>query len=170
MNIYNLIILNFTVLFKWIIFNAFSPGNQCKKLLKNLDKLNIPDAFKEFKDVFQSLKDIHYLCNQDLLSHNYQEVIDNFRSSWFKLTDEYDISTTPKIHILLDHLEDYFDLTNITLKKVTDELCENMHQVLNKMLIKSMYFVKDVSNPNHGPRLLSAVKHLNSYNLYLANK
>ena len=50
------------------------------------------------------------------------------------------------------------------------ELCENMHQVLIKMLVKSMYYVKDIANPNHGPRLFRAVKHLKSYNLYIANK
>ena len=103
------------------------------------------------------------MCNQQLLAHNYQEVINQFRSAWFALTDEYNISTTPKIHILLDHLEDYFDRTNITLIKVTDELCENMHQHLGRRLVKSMYFVKDVLNPNHGDRLFRAVRHLNSY-------
>ena len=98
------------------------------------------------KGIFKSIKDIHCLCNQDFLSHNDQEVIDNFRSSWFKLTDEYNISITPKIHIILDQFEHYFDLSNITLQyyKVTDILCENMHQVLSKMVTKSMYYVKDM--------------------------
>ena len=102
------------------------------------------------------------MCNQQLFPHNYQEVIDQFRLAWFALTGKYNISTTPKIHILLDHLEDYFDLTNMTLIKVTDKLCVNMHQHLGKKSIISMYFVKDVLNPNHGERLLRAVRHLNS--------
>ena len=133
--------------------------------LKKLDLLNLPDAFKEFYDVFKTLQDLHVMCNQQLLPHNYQEVIDRFKSAWFALMDEYMISTTPKIHILIDHLEDYFDLTNVTLLKVSDELCENMHQYLAKRLAKSMYFVKDVSNPNHGARLFRAIRHLNSYNI-----
>ena len=135
-----------------------------------LDQIQIPDAFQEFKDVFQSIKDLHFMCNQELLSHDYQRVINEFRSTWYRLTDEYDISTTPKVHILLDHLEDYFDITNMTLRKVSDELCENMHQFLNRRLVRSMYHVKDVTNPNHGPRLFRAVMHLNSYNLCLENK
>ena len=149
---------------------CYSPGNQCRKLLKNIDLLNIPEAFIEFKIVFQKIKDIHYLCNQELLSHDYQQVIDDFRSAWYKLTDEYDISTTPKIHIILNHLEDYFDLTDMTLRKVSDELCENMHQFLGRRLLRSLYYVKDVRNPNHGPRLCRAVKHLNSYNLCIDDK
>ena len=31
-----------------------------------------------------------------------------------------------------------------------DKLCENMHQVLSKMVDKSMYYVKDVSNSKYG--------------------
>ena len=97
-------------------------------------------------------------------------MIDRFRTSWYNLTDEYDISTTPKVHILLDHLEDYFDLSNITLIKTTDELCENMHQFLNRRLMKSFYFVKDISNPNHGKKMFRAVRHLNTYNLCIVKK
>ena len=57
--------------------------------------------------------------------------------------------------------------TDITLIKTTDELCEHMHQYLNKMLLRSFYYVKDISNPSHGPRLFRAVRHLNSYNIYI---
>lgn len=139
--------------------NFHSPGIQCRKLL---DLLEIPDGFSEFYDTLKAVKELHKMCNKQLLPHDYQEVIDKFRSAWYNLTEEWDISTTPKIHILLDHLEDYFDLTNMTLIKVTDELCENMHQFVSKRLMKSFYYVKDVSNPNHGPRLFRAIMHLNS--------
>ena len=145
-------------------------GNQCRSLLKKIEELDIPDCFQEFKDVFIEIRNLHYLCNQQVLSSNYQKVIDDFRSSWYKLTDEYNISTTPKIHILLDHLEDYFDESNMTLIKATDELVENMHQFLAKRLSRSLYLVKNVSNPAHGPRLFRAVMHLNSYNICIRNK
>ena len=130
-----------------------------------LEVMEIPEAFKEFSDVFLALRSLHQMCNQQLLPHDYYRVIDNFRTSWYTLTNEYDISTTPKIHILLDHLEDYFYQTNMTLIKVTDKLCENMHKYLSKRLVQSMYHVKDVSNPNHGARLIRALRHLNTYNL-----
>ena len=142
-------------------------GNQCRSILKHIENLGIPDCFSEFKDVLIAIRDLHQLCNEQLLPSNYHKVIDQFRKAWYKLTDEYDISTPPKIHILLDHLEDYFDLTDITLIKTTDELCEHMHQYLNKMLLRSFYYVKDISNPSHGPRLFRAVRHLNSYNIYI---
>jgi hypothetical protein len=77
-----------------------------------------------------------------------------------------DLTSLQKVN-LLHHLEDYFDLTDTTLIKTTDELCENMHQFLNRMLLRSVYYVKDVSNRSHGLRLFRAVKHLNSYNIYI---
>ena len=109
-------------------------GNQCRALLRKIEYLQIPDCFKEFKDVFLAIKDIHTLSNQPILSCNYHKVIDNFRQAWYRLRSTYTISTTPKIHILLDHLEDYFDETDMTLLNVLDELVENMHQFLHKRL------------------------------------
>jgi hypothetical protein len=146
-------------------------GNQCKNLLKKIEDMQIPECFKEFKDVFLAIRDLHEVCNAQVLSCNYPKVIDNFRTAWFKLTNEYpNVSTTPKIHIILHHLEDYFDETNMTLIKATDELVENMHQYLHKRLMRSNYLVKDLSNPNQGHRLYRAVRHLNSYNIILAKK
>ena len=146
-------------------------GNQCRSILRSIHKLNIPDRFSAFREVLLAINDLHRLCNDQILSCNYPKIIDEFRLAWFQLIGEFgDISTTPKIHILLHHLEDYFDLSNTTLVKTTDELCENMHQFLNKRLMKSSYFVKDVSNQSHGDRLFRAVKHLNSYNIYVVNK
>ena len=69
------------------------------------------------------------------------------------------------MHIILEHLMDYLDETGLSLVKTSDELIENMHQYLHKLLLKSFYKVKDVTNPNHGKRLYRAVMHLNSYNI-----
>ena len=142
-------------------------GNQCRAILKKVHLLEIPPVFEEFKDVLLRINQLYHLCNEQLLRGDYHKVIDSFRSAWYNLVDEYDISTTPKIHILLDHLEDYFENCNVTLIKTSDELTENMHQVLNRRLMRSLYFVKDVLNPAHGARLFRAVQHLNSYNLHI---
>ena len=142
-------------------------GNQCRAILKKVHLLEIPPVLVEFKDVLLSIDQLYQLCNSQLLSSNYHKTIDNFRSAWYKLVDEYNISTTPKEHILLDHLEDYFENCNVTLIKTSDELTENMHQVMNRRMMRSFYYVKDVSNPAHGARLFRAVRHLNSYNLHI---
>ena len=70
--------------------------------------------------------------------------------------------TTP---IKTDHLVDYFDLTEITLHKTSDELIENMNQLMHKHLRKG-YWEKDTDNPSYDFKLLFAVKHIDCYNLH----
>ena len=139
-------------------------GNQCRKILKNICSLQIPEHLVEYKNVLLNLRSLHIVCNSECLPHNYTEVLDKFSSSWYQLQEKYKISTTPKIHIILDHLEDYFDETQITLLKTSDEIVESMHQVVYKRLMKG-YNVKDISNPTHGDRLFNLVCRINTYNL-----
>ena len=86
--------------------------------------LNIPQFFLIFKDVFLAPRKLYFLYNKELLPCNYQKTIDCFCSAWFNLTEMFSGSTTPKLHILTDHLEDYFQMTDAILIKTSDELCE----------------------------------------------
>ena len=122
-------------------------GNQCRKILNNIKKLKIPDYLKEYRIVLSNLRNLHIVCNSDYLPHNYTEVLDKFSSSWCNLRNKFNISTTPKIHIILHHLEDYFDGTELTLKKCTDELVESMHQFVFKRMMKG-YHVKILTVPS----------------------
>ena len=79
---------------------------------------------------------MYLVFNSQLLSHNYLEAIYNFIESCVQLASKFKNSTTPKLHIIIDHLCDYFDKTNLTLIKASDEIVENFHQLFNKMLIK----------------------------------
>ena len=139
-------------------------GKQCRLILRNINKLNTPSEMIEFKEVLKTLKYLHILCNEENLPYNYEKKIDDFARACFKLKVKFHISTTPKIHILIDHLSDYFDLTNMSLRKITEEVVEQMHQYVHKRLNKG-YWVKDINNPNHGILLLRAVNHINCYNL-----
>ena len=140
-------------------------GNQCRLLLKNVNRLQIPDDLADFKDVLIALRRLHSVCNDDYLSMNYVEIIDNFSFAWFKLTNFHKISTTPKLHIVLDHLCNYFDEYGVTLKTVSDELVESMHSYVEKCMNRSGYKVKSVLNPSHGKKLFRALMHVNCYNL-----
>ena len=40
-------------------------------------------------------------------------------------------------------------ITEVTLKSVTDELVENMHQHVKKFIVRSGYKVNEKTNPNH---------------------
>ena len=54
------------------------------------------------------------------------------------------------IHILLDHLEDFFDDMERTLKDTSDE---HLHPYLNKHFVHSIYLVKHINNPSQGSKL-----------------
>ena len=97
-------------------------------------------------------------------------MINKFSNKWFILADKYKLPTTPKVHIILDHLKEYFDTTNLSLVKTSDQLIENMHQYVHKVMSRSNYYVKHVENPNHGKYLYQAVKHINSMNISIRNK
>ena len=88
----------------------------------------------EFQEVLISLSKLHKVCNANHLPYNYVKVIDDFSTAWYKLSDKFRISTTPKLHIILHQLYDYFNEINITLKHVTDELVEYMHKFVDKCM------------------------------------
>ena len=147
-----------------LLYYTIHSGNQCRLLLENINKLHIPESLIEFKCALKDLKALHVTCNSQVLPHNYCEIIDNFSRSWCNLSVKFNLSTTPKVHILTEHLCDYFDDTSLTLVKVTDEIVESSHQLFNKTISKG-YKVKDLSNPSHGVLLHNAVRTHNTYNL-----
>ena len=113
---------------------------------------------------YLALQSLHIVCNSEVLPHNFIEVLDKFSSSWFQLKKKFNVSTSNKIQIILDHLEDYFCETDMTLLKTSEEVAESMHQAVYKHLMKG-YNVKDISNSNHGEKLLDNVRRINTYNL-----
>ena len=54
----------------------------------------------EFTEVLITLGKLHIVCNDDYLCANYQKVIEAFSHVWYKLSNAYKISTTPKLHIV----------------------------------------------------------------------
>ena len=91
-------------------------------------------------------------------------MLDKFSSSWFKLRNRFNISTKPKIHIILYHLEDNFDDAELTLKQCTDKLVESMHQFVYKSMMKG-YIIKNIDSPKHGDMLFNLVRSINCNNL-----
>ena len=148
----------------YLVHYTFNAGYQCRLLLENINKLHIPESLVEFKSALKDLKALHVTCNSQVLPHNYCEIIDNFSRSWFNLSVKFNLSTTPKVHILTEHLCDYFDDSSLTLIKVTDEIVESCHQLFNKTISKG-YKIKSLSSTTHGVLLHNAVLRYNTYNL-----
>ena len=145
-------------------------GNQCRIILRNVHNFKIPQRYIEFENALESLNELNHLISKEMLPNDYVAVINRFSNKWFILSDKFQLSTPPKIHIIIDHLQDYFDATGLSLVKTSDQLIENMHQFVHKHMSRSNYYVNHVRNPHHGRLLFKAVQHLNCMNIYIKNK
>ena len=109
-------------------------GPQCRIILKNIKKLKIPPELTEFEDCFLALRNLHEMTSRKELPDNYAAVIKQFSDSYNVLVDRFGITTPNKVHLIMDHLEDYYDFTKKSLRDCCDELVEAMHQFLKKRM------------------------------------
>lgn len=109
------------------------------------------------------LKDVNKLVSCPVLPDNYKEVISSWRESWNQLFKNGQITETNKIHILNDHLEDYYDETGMSLTRTSDQTIESCHQFVDKVLRRSNYWVKDVLSDKCGQKLYRGILHINGY-------
>ena len=75
------------------------------------------------------------------------------------------VTVPNKVHIIIDHVEDYIDATGHGLGTTIDQIVEACHSQLNKRLVSSNYWVKDLTSEIHGIKLFKAILHFNSYNI-----
>ena len=76
-----------------------------------------------------------------------------------------EISEINSIHIINDHLEDYYDLTHESLVKVSDHTVESAHQWIEKVLRRTNSWVKDLESDAHGEHLLRGIMIHNTYSM-----
>ena len=82
-----------------------------------------------------------------------------------KLHTEFRFPITPKLHIIFEHLPEYFEMTGKTLRRKTHQTVEVTHSKLDKFIKNHNYQIRDVTSEKAGEFLLKAIKHFNSYNL-----
>ena len=99
------------------------------------------------------------------MAENYESLIDKYCSLIHLLNAKFNLSLTPKFHIIESHFKFYFRSTGKSLGFYTDQLVEAMHQYTDKRLTKSNYVVKDLLSDIHAEKLYGGINHLNSYNL-----
>ena len=145
-------------------------GKQCRLILKNIEKINFPLIFQPFKTALLAHRNLVHLCYKEVLPENYAEVINQIKYAYEILVIKFNVTVSNKFHIIFHHLKEYFDKTGLSLVKTSDELIENMHQYVEKRMVKSGYKVKDILNPLHGENLLRCILHINAYNIVFDNE
>ena len=142
-------------------------GGQCDKLMNLVDRLEtmIPDEHKSIIDAFKAIKYLNKCVSGKILDENWKQSIASFEESIMFLHGKYGLSLTPKMHILCTHVAQYIELTGKPLGYVTDQTIENAHQLVNRRMERSQYYVKSLNSDSHGQNLLKGILHVNTYNI-----
>ena len=111
-------------------------GNQCRQILKSITKLQIPLVLKPFESALHALDDLVRMCYKEELPMNFGDIINKFKKHYMILVVKIKINISNKLHIIFDHLQDYYVNTNLSLIKTGDELIESMHQYVDKIMQK----------------------------------
>ena len=61
---------------------------------------------------------LHKMCIESDFSDNYKEIIENFKESFEVVHRLFGLSKTLKIHNIVDHYSDYFEMTGTKILKV----------------------------------------------------
>ena len=84
-----------------------------------------------FVDFLECVQEVYEMSHNINLTPNHRDIIKTFEDMWMQLHQKYKIGMQLKIHIIVHHLSDYFDLTGETLLKATDQVVEAVHQRVN---------------------------------------
>ena len=129
-----------------------------KTLIKTeavVQTINTLIAFTEFQEACSGVKP----------RIDFRFTIENFRNDILTLHKNFGITLTNKIHIIIDHVEDYISETGRGLGHVTDQPVEALHSALSKRLATSNYWIKHLESEKHGQKLYRGIIHFNSYNI-----
>ena len=136
--------------------------------MKNIFKLedhvksNKPDLIP-FVNTLWFIKLLDELANKPKLEDEIYEVIKSFRDSYIELKDQFTISVTNKVHVIIDHLPEYFERNKTTLLKTSDQTIEATHSKLDQFLKTHGYFRKNNDDPKSGVKLFEGILAWNSY-------
>ena len=136
-------------------------GNECRKLLKNIESLKqlCPPKYTPFVDMFSSFNDVITSCYGSELHASYKRNIQTFQRNYLKL----EISVTPKVHAVFFHVQEFCELTKMGLGPWSEQTSESHHHKFTKCWEK--YITKDTEHPQYGKHLLQAVQLFNSLNI-----
>ena len=131
-------------------------GNDCRKLLKSVDKIKNSSAIvKKYCNAFNAFNDVVISCYGDELKEDYISKINTFALAYQDLR----INITPKIHAVVYHIKEFCSLTKRGLAPWSEQTGESLHSDFNQTWEKIK--VKNIDNPIYGEYLLRAVQRYN---------
>lgn len=136
-------------------------GNECSRLLKNLDMLQnmLPEELQPFHDCFMALQEAMEACFGFRLDSSYKEKVEHFATCYKNLN----LSITTKVHVLVRHVPEFIDKHQMPLGHFCEQVVEQCHAKFDKLF--NSYKIKDVHHPNYLSNLFHAIMHFNSYHI-----
>ena len=143
-------------------------GPECDIILGNLDFLQacLPERLHTFVEALRQVAIVYQISTAKSVVTNHREILQNFKHTWITLMENFGITMPLKVHIIVDHLSDYFELEHQTLRDTNDQFIEACHAKVRKLFENHPnYHFKDKSSYKYGEALLAAIVHFNSNNL-----
>ena len=143
-------------------------GPECNLILSKLDLLRefLPQDLHTFVDALEQVKEIYRMAPAQTVEIDHREKIELFRNTWLTLMRDHGQTMPLKVHIILEHLSDYFEQEGKTLRRTNDQFIEACHSKVRKFFETHPNFKhKDKSSDTYGDAILKAIIHFNSYNL-----
>ena len=146
-------------------------GPTIKSLINNDNKLNELKAEigPENEDLILRLKNISEVhrvaTRKELDIDDAKSVLTKFSEHWKILRENFDLSECLKIHIINDHMLDYFELTGKTLLTVSDEITEAAHSALRTFDERHGYKTVQKGTEGHARKQHKSTIHFNAKNL-----
>ena len=143
-------------------------GPECDIILRNLDFLQacLPERLHTFVEALRQVAIVYKISTAKSVVSNHREILEKFKLTWITLMENFGITMPLKVHIIVDHLSDYFELEHQTLRDTNDQFIEACHAKVRKFFENHPnYHFKDQSSDKYGEALLAAIVHFNSNNL-----
>ena len=83
---------------------------------------------------------------KNFMSDNYKETIEEFKEAFENVHQLFGLSETLKVHVILSHYSDYFEITGKTFRETNGEHHEALHHTLKTMERNKNLFMRK----NHG--------------------
>ena len=107
-------------------------GNECRKLLKNVDALErlaqqhsfFPAV--PFIDTLRKFNGVVHACFGNTLDYSYAEKIEQFRVSYLQLQGT---TITPKVHAVIHHVPQFIQRRNSSLGIYSEQATEALHHL-----------------------------------------
>ena len=143
-------------------------GPECHKLLRKLSELReyLPEELHTFVDMFQDIKEVYTISHAKEVVENHRKLTEKFETRWLSLMTSFGLKMPVKVHIIAEHLSEYFELTGRTLLKSSDQFVEAAHHKVKAFFdTRSNYNHKEKVSVESGEATLAGIVHFNSINI-----